>query len=260
MENTILQNISEATLKRIMTMDCCMPSDYLRIFKEEKELNDEMLSPEEENALQDDYHKASFLLEDVSSQDVVNLPLLRVNNNQSQKLLNEISRLTSELYSDHLTSAKNRKWLFQEYLVNGELPKKDGVMAFLDLNKFKRINDVHGHATGDNVLIFFTQFFGDLVRSEKLYRKYQFIRFAGDEFILILEEMSKKEMESFMKLAKTKIKTKMLKSKSNKRFRIDFSYGIDEFKRDEPIHMVVKNADKNMYDMKNIRKKPRKKE
>lgn len=53
-----------------------------------------------------------------------------------------------------------------------------GALLMIDLDSFKLVNDIHGHATGDKVLIFFADILRTAVRSADLLG-----RMGGDEFI-----------------------------------------------------------------------------
>lgn len=57
------------------------------------------------------------------------------------------------------------------------------VMMFADLDKFKEVNDVHGHAAGDLVLRHFASILRGAIRSTDVAA-----RFGGDEFVLLLED------------------------------------------------------------------------
>lgn len=55
------------------------------------------------------------------------------------------------------------------------------VLAYMDLDGFKQVNDRHGHSAGDRVLTAFAQGASDAVRSTDL-----FARIGGDEFVALL--------------------------------------------------------------------------
>ncbi|WP_394220571.1 diguanylate cyclase domain-containing protein [Alteromonas gracilis] len=90
--------------------------------------------------------------------------------------------------SDTLTGLANRHAL-STYMYN-ELPRlersdKFCVLLYLDLNRFKPINDQYGHAVGDEVLIEIAQ------RMQMLCRVYDIAaRVGGDEFIVVITELN----------------------------------------------------------------------
>jgi diguanylate cyclase (GGDEF)-like protein/PAS domain S-box-containing protein len=91
-------------------------------------------------------------------------------------------------YHDPLTGLYNRV-NFEEYL-NHTLPlakRNNSLLAllFIDLDRFKVINDTLGHDIGDRVLIEVAQ------RLKKVLRESDFIaRWGGDEFVVVLENLS----------------------------------------------------------------------
>lgn len=61
-------------------------------------------------------------------------------------------------------------------------------IAFIDIDDFKMVNDIHGHATGDRLLVQFAS------RLERCVRKSDVIgRFGGDEFVVILDDVNSNE-------------------------------------------------------------------
>lgn len=98
----------------------------------------------------------------------------------------EASRLQLEARSklDALTGLYNRRALFElADPMFQRLGEHDGRLAvlFADMDKFKQVNDTHGHAAGDRVL----KQFGHILRSS--IREYDLAaRLGGDEFVLIL--------------------------------------------------------------------------
>ena len=95
------------------------------------------------------------------------------------------------IYTDELTRIYNLRYLREqipEYLDRAE--KQGDSVAFLlfDIDDFKKINDSFGHLVGDKALIHFIK-----TIKQKIDSKGITIRYAGDEFILVIPKMDKQK-------------------------------------------------------------------
>lgn len=80
---------------------------------------------------------------------------------------------------DYLTNLPNRKSLYQYYL---ELPMDTSLHAmFLDIDNYKKVNDIHGHNMGDLLLVSIAEFLQRELESGFV------VRLGGDEFVVLLD-------------------------------------------------------------------------
>ncbi len=102
-----------------------------------------------------------------------------------------VSELTEQARTDPLTGLANRTRLFERIEHAAAVGRRDrqtiGVV-FIDLDDFKHINDTYGHTAGDEVLVAVADALRGCVREEDTVA-----RFAGDEFVVVLEQTSRRE-------------------------------------------------------------------
>lgn len=92
-----------------------------------------------------------------------------------------VARLEELALTDPLTGFRNRRSLEETF---ARLPQRSA-LALLDLDNFKRINDHHSHATGDELLVRFSELVAQLsMPDDHLYR------IGGDEFLVLREDSS----------------------------------------------------------------------
>ncbi|QCB42673.1 GGDEF domain-containing protein [Sphingomonas sp. PAMC26645] len=89
--------------------------------------------------------------------------------------------------SDPLTGLVNEQ-AFYDNATAAAKGQQWGILAYVDLDGFKQINDRHGHAAGDEALQAFASGVRDLIRSDDV-----FARIGGDEFLLFLPVDSEAE-------------------------------------------------------------------
>ena len=85
--------------------------------------------------------------------------------------------------TDPLTGLHNRRGFIDslEQCVGGEASKVKGALFYIDLDNFKRVNDTHGHQTGDEALLEVAALMKEQIRGDDLAA-----RLGGDEFALFL--------------------------------------------------------------------------
>jgi diguanylate cyclase (GGDEF)-like protein len=103
--------------------------------------------------------------------------------------------LQNLIYTDELTRIHNLRYLREqipEYL--DQANKQGDSVAFLlfDIDDFKKINDSHGHLVGDKALAHFIN-----IIKQKMQQRGIAIRYAGDEFILVMPKMNKQSARLF---------------------------------------------------------------
>ncbi|WP_214859860.1 diguanylate cyclase [Exiguobacterium sp. s161] len=99
------------------------------------------------------------------------------------RLLRKLRVVSSTILVDELTGAYNRKYLQSAYdrrVARLEREQRTFGLAIFDIDHFKRINDLHGHPTGDLVLSELATVVQQAARLDD-----EFIRFGGEEFILL---------------------------------------------------------------------------
>ena len=103
---------------------------------------------------------------------------------------------------DHLTLVSNRLFLPDHVVLCSEACAKWGTYAallYIDLDGFKRINDDHGHAAGDAVLIEAAKRMRSIARPQDI-----IFRLGGDEFMVLvcpLEANAESSVDTARKVA-----------------------------------------------------------
>lgn len=145
---------------------------------------------------------------------------------------------------DPLTGAFNRATLEQSLHRDAGLAKRHGTpfsVIMLDLDHFKRVNDRHGHITGDCVLKETARLFQDCMRdSDTLFR------FGGEEFTILL---SNSDQEGARQLAE-RIRGAMAErtiSCDGHELRLTVSAGVAQWSDDESPDRVLLRSDRALY-------------
>ncbi len=153
---------------------------------------------------------------------------MRLDEEETRRKEVELSNLMLKQKSeqDALTGMNNRHKLnelselaFHKSYLNGT----PLTVEILDIDCYKEFNDNYGHQAGDDCLILIA----DAIRSMEEYNGVHTARYGGDEFVIIYEEYSKKDVEKMAKRLQEKIYNLNIEHKHSKvSDRITISQGL----------------------------------
>jgi diguanylate cyclase (GGDEF)-like protein len=141
--------------------------------------------------------------------------------------------------TDPLTGLLNRRAFVEQTAL---VAARGGTMLLLDIDRFKHVNDVHGHATGDKVLIGFA----DLLRLQL--RSHDIIaRTGGEEFSIVLPGLDVEPA----KLIAERIRQACAETNFATGLEITVSIGIASLRAEETLVSTTARADVALYAAKN---------
>ena len=158
------------------------------------------------------------------------------------------SQLSYQANYDALTGLVNRREFesrLQRVIKTARLQQSDNALCFIDLDKFKIINDTCGHIAGDELLRRLGQ-----VLQEPIRKRDTLARLGGDEFAVLLESCSLEQARRVANAILEAIRCFRFVWE-NRAFDIGASIGLVAIRReDEKIIDVIKRADAACYQAK----------
>ena len=141
--------------------------------------------------------------------------------------------------TDPLTGLGNRRAL--DDAVSNDLPGPLGVLA-LDLDHFKRVNDDHGHAVGDEVL----RYVADVLRGELRGDDHAF-RIGGEEFVVVLPECSWQGARATAERLRARLADRPIPIGQSDRLNATMSVGVALWSGEAAFSTTLEEADAALY-------------
>jgi len=161
-----------------------------------------------------------------------------VNANMYQKLLFNKSN------KDPLTNLFNRRYV-DDFFENKIAPSQDMNKTFglllVDIDYFKKINDMYGHKCGDKVLIELSKVLNENLRESTIVS-----RWGGEEFLIILDNTNERELLYVGERLRFAVEKRMMVEEKNIKITITIG-GALPMNKDETFDMVLMRADKALY-------------
>jgi len=159
-------------------------------------------------------------------------------------------RIVALSRTDSLTGMLNRRAFFEEELPRRvsrlQLSRKTAALFYLDMDNFKLVNDLHGHKTGDDAILFLRDMLMEFSRPGDV-----IARLGGDEFAMWLDGISP---EVTLNRAKTLMaaSTQLEQFSGTPEQPLGISVGIAMYDPNtkETLNGLVSRADEAMYDIK----------
>ena len=155
-------------------------------------------------------------------------------------------RLYREATHDPLTGLLNRGALLQameQFALND--PDARRALLIMDLDHFKRINDTHGHAFGDDILRHFAGVLRRSLRPADLT-----CRYGGEEFVAVLMDTDKDAALAIAENIRAQTEVSVLNDYDGEPVRYTVSIGVASFYPDETFLQATMRADNRLYEAK----------
>lgn len=160
------------------------------------------------------------------------------------------SRLEALAWTDELTGLLNRRFFLRG--AHEECHRMLGkpqtaAVAIIDLDLFKEVNDLFGHAAGDRVLKTVAQIAQSELRSpfDKLGR------WGGEEFVVLLSDVTPEDARSFCERLRSRIETALIETGKHQ-VRITASFGFSMVGAGADISSAIEAADRALYEAKRL--------
>ncbi len=186
------------------------------------------------------------LLNDITNSGIV----FDIEGKDPSEIYNILNKKNELLIKDELTGIYNRRYINERLpfeIIDSCINEEYLSMVICDIDKFKNINDKYGHIFGDYVIKKFSQKIQKHLRKDTDW----IARYGGDEFLICLKNVDKKEAFSIVERIRKKIDNMHINYKGTS-LKITASFGISTiYKQDISVEELIEFADKNLYKAKN---------
>ncbi|CAN5207770.1 GGDEF domain-containing protein [soil metagenome] len=172
---------------------------------------------------------------------------MRESRKQTKMLQQSLETARRAAEHDHLTGLPNRRAFEARMKEETEAARAAGEtlsIAFCDIDHFKKVNDTHGHDTGDRVLKFVSTLLSG-VSGDRCH----VARHGGEEFVMLFRGKTAAEACEVVDAAREDLSTRSLVNRSSgqRMERVTFSAGVaNVFAYDDP-RDALKAADRALY-------------
>lgn len=157
------------------------------------------------------------------------------------RALEQIGHLATH---DELTGLVNRRRMSELMHAEWQRCERNArplVLALLDLDHFKRINDTHGHAVGDQVLQCFARTVQAALRGTDV-----LARWGGEEFVLMLYDTAPDHARSLLDRVRLRVQAQSI-TLSTQAVRATVSVGLAAGEPGESVEHILERADAALY-------------
>lgn len=173
-----------------------------------------------------------------SAQQIANLTTLGLQAGGRIGTLRAFQRTQQQASTDPLTGFKNRR--AAEELVRGLRARQvPYALVVCDLDRFKMLNDTHGHAAGDNALRLFAETVRSALRTDDIGA-----RWGGEEFTLVLPRAGAAEAAEIAERIRESLARRLLEARSP---AFTASYGVCDSSMGGAFEELIRLADEALY-------------
>lgn len=146
---------------------------------------------------------------------------------------------------DSLTGVYNIRFYIErlkEEIANTARYQSPLSLIYLDLDHFKKVNDQHGHPTGDEVLRRVTAVISDSIRVQDV-----FARVGGEEFALLLPRCHLSDAKKEAERLRCAVESLQMDAGGGLTVEVTISLGVVGLQNGETLSQFYERADRNLY-------------
>lgn len=167
----------------------------------------------------------------------------RMAQKRAERVLAALADATTAASTDPLTSLGNRRALNEAARIAASTTSTTGVVL-LDVDHFKKVNDTHGHAIGDRVLVHLSELLRGELRGDD-----QAFRIGGEEFVVLLAKCDERGAMATAERLRLRIAGTPLPM-GNKYLPITSSFGVCLWGGGDSFDSILERADEALYECK----------
>ncbi len=164
------------------------------------------------------------------------------------RILSRMTEFEQMAFRDPLTGLYNRRYIDNQFDMEIKRVQRNPAslsICFLDIDRFKLINDTYGHHVGDLVLQGLAHKLQNSLRTSDIIGRY-----GGEEFIVILPETDAEKAKLLMEKLLSSIRGMPIARNEGREYTITFSAGIVEYDGKGKTSEWLSRADSVMYQAK----------
>lgn len=154
-------------------------------------------------------------------------------------LFNQIDWHYERSIRDELTGLYNRRYINERISQSLSNSGSRGVIAVVDIDHFKKVNDSFGHDVGDNTLIAVSNILKSFMGQQDLIGRY-----GGEEFVLFLSQSDSESVKALLEDMSKAVETKASVMLPNP---VTISVGYSEVSKEDTLHSLFSKADSALY-------------
>lgn len=208
-----LSEITDKTMRRLINEDIVLPSKYEETFTEEEQ---KRLGASPEQGAGDEMSR-------------------------------EIDLLRSHLFSDDITPAKNRLWLYKQKLNGRQGFVDEGYLVSLRIPDYETIVNEYDIIIGNRVLILVCSYVIEYLKMHQI--NFEIARYAKGHFLLFLHGMEEAEVEELLVNMQNGAANHTFKHRS-KIFGLTFDAAAIRYIRNEPFASVMDQLEEKRFEKK----------
>jgi len=167
--------------------------------------------------------------------------------NNAIEALENIETITNYASRDFLTGLYNRRYFFttmEPYFSDAVATGEEFVVAMVDIDHFKKINDTYGHDVGDKAIIHLSEILRSGVQHQDIVS-----RFGGEEFCIVLKNTTRENAIGVLERIRQQVSLSPLMSGNDSEISFTISIGA-ALEHEDTLTDTINEADAKLYQAK----------